>query len=71
MVLATSRKTQDKELPLGGLFPVASRVGVVVEFVCLFAVPIGRLGRLPEFFPLELGEALILQMGSPMSVCLF
>ena len=46
MVLATSRKTQDKELPHSrGLPPIARGVGVVVESACLLVVLIGRLGR--------------------------
>ena len=43
MVLVASRKTQDKELPLGPP-PIARGVGVVVEGVCLLVVLIGRLG---------------------------
>ena len=48
IVLATSRKTQDKELPLGatrGLPPIDRGVDVVVEGVCLLAVLIGLLDR--------------------------
>ena len=44
MVLATSRKIQDKELPLGAYLH-SQGVGVVVEGVCLLVVLIGRLGR--------------------------
>ena len=46
MVLATSKKTKDRELPLGAYPPIARGVGVVVEGVCLLVVLIGRLGRL-------------------------
>ena len=45
MVLATSKKTKGKELPLGGLPPIARGVNVVVEGVFLLVVLIGRLGR--------------------------
>ena len=45
MVLETSRKPQDKELPLGAYPPIARGVGVVVKGVCLLVVLIGRLGR--------------------------
>ena len=45
VVLATSRKTQDKELPLRAYPPIARGVGVVVEGACLLVALIGRLGR--------------------------
>ena len=44
-MLATSKRTQDKELPLGAYPPIARGVGVVVEGACLLVVLIGRLGR--------------------------
>ena len=43
MVLATSRKTQDEELPLGAYPPIARGMGVVVEGVCLLVVPSDEL----------------------------
>ena len=42
MVLATSKKTKDKELPLGAYPPIAREVAMVVEGVCLLVVLIGR-----------------------------
>ena len=38
MVLATSKKTKDKELSLGAYPSIARGVGVVVEGACLLAV---------------------------------
>ena len=43
-MLATSKNTKDKELPLGAYPPIARGVGLVAEGACLLVVLIGRLG---------------------------
>ena len=68
VLLVISRKTQDKELPLGPT-PDSQGVGVVVEGVCLLIALIGRRGTGLVVVLKEVAVALEHEFGPPAMQC--